>query len=337
MTTDTTVSSAPAVAAPSRSRHGGPWVVFLVRRLIRSLVAMWVIVTAAFLVLRAAGGDPVRAALGATADESVVQARREQLGLDQPLIVQYVDYLLGLLRGDLGASLITGREVTDLVAQRMPATLELAALSFVVILLVAVPLGLFVAILTQGGRRRGAEVAFTGVTAFIAAIPEYLLGVVLIIVFGITAHLLPVAGRGGPESYILPVAAMSIAASASIARIARIEALATLGDDYVRTARSKRLPAALVYFRHALPNMLTATLTIGGTMLGTMVASGVLVEQVFNWPGLGTAFVGAITAKDYGIVQGLALVYAAIILTINLIVDIVLSLLDRRTTLMETS
>ncbi|MCR2817403.1 ABC transporter permease [Microbacterium sp. zg.Y1090] len=327
----------PGGGRPARPPPGGPWVVFLVRRLIRSLVAMWVIVTAAFLVLRAAGGDPVRAALGATADESVVQARREQLGLDQPLIVQYVDYLLGLLRGDLGASLITGREVTDLVAQRMPATLELAALSFVVILLVAVPLGLFVAILTQGGRRRGAEVAFTGVTAFIAAIPEYLLGVVLIIVFGITAHLLPVAGRGGPESYILPVAAMSIAASASIARIARIEALATLGDDYVRTARSKRLPAALVYFRHALPNMLTATLTIGGTMLGTMVASGVLVEQVFNWPGLGTAFVGAITAKDYGIVQGLALVYAAIILTINLIVDIVLSLLDRRTTLMETS
>jgi len=337
MTLDTTVSSAPAVAAPSRSRHGGPWLAFLGRRILRSVVAMWVIVTAAFLVLRAAGGDPVRAALGATADETVVQARREQLGLDKPLLQQYVDYVLGLLRGDLGASLITGREVTELVAQRLPATLELAALSFVVILLIAVPLGLFIAILTQGGRRRGVEVAFTGATSFVAAIPEYLLGVILIIVFGITAHVLPVAGRGGPESYILPVAALSIAASASIARIARIEALATLGDDYIRTARSKRLPAAMVYFKHALPNMLTATLTIGGTMLGTMVASGVLVEQVFNWPGLGTAFVGAITAKDYGIVQGLALVYAAIILSINLIVDIVLSLLDRRTTLMETS
>lgn len=325
------------MAAPSRGRHGGRWLTFFLRRVWRMVVAMWVIVTAAFLVLRLAGGDPVRSALGATADESVVQARREQLGLDQPLIVQYVDYLLGLFRGDLGVSLITGRSVGDLVANRLPATLELSGIAFLVVLFIAVPLGLFIAILTQANRRRGTEVAFTGITSLIAAIPEYLLGVVLVIVFAITLQALPVAGRGGPESYILPVAALAISSAASISRIARIEALATLRDDYVRTARSKRLPATLVYFKHALPNMLTATLTIGGTMLATMVASGVLVEQVFNWPGLGTAFVQAITAKDYGVVQGLALVYAAIILTINLVIDLVLSFLDRRTTLLETT
>nr|WP_274637647.1 ABC transporter permease [Microbacterium bovistercoris] len=325
------------VAASQRRRHGSPLLRFLLGRLWRAIVAMWVIVTVAFLVLRLAGGDPVRAALGATADPSVVAARREQLGLDRPLIVQYFDYLWGLVHGDLGVSLITGRSVNDLVASRLPATLELAGIAFAVILLVAVPVGLFVAILTQGNRRRGVEVAFTGTTSFVAAVPEYLLGVLLIIVFAIGLHLVPVAGRSGPASYMLPVIALSVASAASIARIARIEALATLGDDYVRTARSKRLPAAMVYFKHALPNMLTATLTIGGTMLGTMVASGVLVEQVFNWPGMGTAFVQAITAKDYGIVQGLALVYAAIILVVNLLVDIVLSILDRRTTLLETT
>jgi len=335
----TTLAPTPTavVATAQRGRRGSPWLRFLIGRFWRAIVAMWVIVTAAFVVLRVAGGDPVRAALGVTADPSVVQARREQLGLDRPLIVQYGDYLWGLLHGDLGVSLITGRSVNEIVANRLPSTLELAGISFAVILLIAVPLGLFVAILTQGNRRRAVEVAFTGVTSFIAAVPEYLLGVVLIIVFAITVHALPVAGQSGPASYILPVAALSIASAASIARIARIEALATLGDDYVRTARSKRLPAAMVYFKHALPNMLTATLTIGGTMLGTMVASGVLVEQVFNWPGMGTAFVQAITAKDYGIVQGLALVYAAIILAVNLVVDIVLSILDRRTTLMESA
>ncbi|GGH33341.1 ABC transporter permease [Microbacterium album] len=325
------------VAAPSRGRHGSPWLAFLIRRVWRAVVAMWIIVTAAFLVLRFAGGDPVRAALGATADESVVQARRVELGLDQPLLVQYIDYIGGIFRGDLGVSLITGRSVSELVANRLPATLELAGLAFLVVLLVAVPLGLFIAIFTQGGKNRGLETGFTGVTSFIAAIPEYLLGVVLIIVFAITWQLLPVAGRAGPASFILPVGALAISATASIARIARIEALGTLREDYVRTARSKRLPAAMVYFKHVLPNMLTATLTIGGTMLGTMIASSVLVEQVFNWPGLGTAFVQAITTKDYGIVQGLALVYAATILIINLVIDIVLSLLDRRTTLLETT
>lgn len=337
MTTTHQVPAAPVAAAPSRGRRSGRTIAFLLRRFVRMLVAMWVIVTAAFLVLRLAGGDPVRSALGATAAESVVQARRQLLGLDQPLIVQYVDYIGGLFRGDLGISLITGRSVSDLVATRLPATLELSGLAFAVVLLVAIPVGLFMAILTQANRRRGVEVAFTGTTSFIAAIPDYLLGVVLVIVFGITLKLLPVAGQSGPASYILPVAALSIASAAFISRIARVEALGTLREDYIRTARSKRLPASLIYFKHALPNMLTATLTIGGTILATMVASSVLVEQVFNWPGLGTAFVQAITAKDYGVVQGLALVYAAIILVINLVIDIVLSLLDRRTTLLETS
>ncbi|MEU6415171.1 ABC transporter permease [Microbispora sp. NPDC046933] len=326
-----------STSASGGRRGGHRWLGFLLRRTARMLVAMWVIITVAFLVLRMAGGDPVRAALGATADASVVQARREQLGLNDPLILQYFDYLAGLFRGDLGASIITGRSVTELVSYRLPATLELAGIAFVVVLLVAVPVGLAIAIITQGNGRRGAETVFTGVTGFIAAIPEYLLGVVLVIVFAITLHAFPVAGRTGPASYVLPVIALSVSAAASISRIARIEALNTLKDDYMRTARSKRLPAWMVYFRHALPNMLTATLTIGGTLLGTMIAGSVLVEQVFNWPGLGMAFVGAITTKDYGIVQGLALVYAAIILVVNLLVDLVLSLLDRRTSLLETS
>lgn len=337
MTTQLSAPTESVVAAPRRGRHGNPWIVFFIRRVWRMLVALLVIVTAAFLVLRMAGGDPVRSALGATADESVVQARREQLGLNDPLIVQYWDYLTGIFRGDLGVSLITGRSVTELVEGRLPATLALAAIAFVVVLVVAVPLGLLVAIVTQGGRRRDAEAAFTGVTGFFAAVPEYLLAVTLVTVFAITLHLFPVAGMSGPASFVLPVLALSIGSAAALSRIARVEALNVLSEDYVRTARSKRLPGWMVNFRHALPNMLTATLTLGGTLLATMIAGSVLVEQVFNWPGLGTAFVQAIVSKDYGIVQGLAIVYAAIILVVNLIVDLVLSILDRRTTLLDTA
>ncbi|GAA3875508.1 ABC transporter permease [Leifsonia kafniensis] len=337
MTTTLLVQADSAAATPTRGRRGNRWLRFFLRRTGRMLIAMLVIVTAAFLVLRWAGGDPVRSALGATADESVVQARRDQLGLNDPLIVQFFNYLGGLFRGDFGVSLITGRSVSELVQNRLPATLELAGIAFLVVLLIAIPVGLAVAILTQGMRRRGTELAFTGISGFIAAIPEYLLGVALVIVFAITFQIFPVAGRGTPASYVLPVLALSIGSAASLSRIARVEALNTLKEDYVRTARSKRLPAWMIYFRHALPNMLTATLTLGGTLLATMIASSVLVEQVFNWPGLGTAFVQAIVSKDYGIVQGLALVYAAIILVINLIVDIVIAILDRRTTLLETA
>ncbi len=338
--------SAPAVSSvqttevpvPRGGGHLGRWAAFFVRRLVRAVVALFVIVTAAFLVLRLAGGDPVRSALGPTADESVVQARREQLGLNDPLPLQFWNYIVGLFHGDLGSSLVTGRSVTELVAGRLPATLELAALAFVVVLLVAVPVGLLFALLTQGGRRRGTETAFTAVTGFISSIPEYLFSVALVVVFGITLKLLPVAGATqGAASYVLPVIALALGSSASLSRIARVEALNVLGEDYIRTARSKRLPTWMINFKHALPNMLTATFTIGGTLLSTMIASSVLVEQVFNWPGLGTAFVQAITTKDYGIVQGLAIVYAAIILVVNLLVDLVLALLDRRTTLLETA
>lgn len=326
-----------AASGNARGRSGNRWLMFLLRRIVRMVVSLFVIVTAAFLVLRLAGGDPVRSALGPTVDESVVQARREELGLNDPLLLQFWNYLVGLVQGDLGSSLITGRAVTELVEFRLPATLQLAGLAFVVVLVVAVPLGLSIALLTQSGKRRGAELGFTSVTGVIAAIPEYLLAVFLVLVFSVTLSLLPVAGNSSAESYILPVLALALGSSASLSRIARVEALNTLSEDYIRTARSKRLPAWMVNFRHALPNMLTATLTLGGSLLASMIVGSVLVEQVFNWPGLGSAFVQAIVTKDYGIVQGLAIVYATVILIVNLVVDIVLSLIDRRTTLLETA
>ncbi|HIY67477.1 MAG TPA: ABC transporter permease [Candidatus Agrococcus pullicola] len=322
-------------SAPGRNTNR--WLSFLVRRLTRAIVALFVIVTAAFAVLRLAGGDPVRAALGPTADEAVVQARRDQLGLNDPPLEQYWNYLAGLLHGDLGISLITGRSVTELVEFRLPATLQLAVIAFLLVLLIAVPIGLVIAILTQNGRRRGTELTFTTVTGFFAAIPEYLLAVFLILVFSVTLRMLPVAGMSGGETFILPVLALALGSSASLARIARVEALNVLSEDFIRTARSKRLPGWMINFKHALPNMLTATLTLGGSLLATMIVGSVLVEQVFNWPGLGSAFVQAIVTKDYGIVQGLAIVYATVILLVNLLVDIVLSLIDRRTTLLETA
>lgn len=313
------------------------WLGFLVRRLAKSLFAMWVIVTLTFFVLRLSSADPVRAALGATADEALVRARREQLGLDLPLFVQYANYLLGLVRGDLGVSLVNGRAVSELVATRLPATLELSLIAFALVLLIAVPLGLGAAVFASK-RSRGTEgPVFSSTTGFLANIPEYLLGVGLVIVFSIVLRALPVAGNQSAEGYVLPAVALATASAAALARLARVEAIDVLREDYIRTARSKRLPRLRVYLRHALPNMLTATLTFGGVVLSIMITSGVLVEQVFNWPGIGQAFVNAIGARDYGIVQGLALVYAAIILIVHLLVDVAIAALDPRTTLTQAT
>ena len=223
-----------------------------------------------------------------------------------------------------------------MIGQRLPATLELAGYSFVAAVAVSVPLGLALGVATRNGRRRGAELAATSVSVVVAAIPGFLLAVGLIYVFGVTLHWVPVAGQSGLSSYVLPIAAMALGPIAVLVRILRLEVIAALRADYVRTARAKRLPAWRVYLGHVLPNALTATLTIGGLLLSAMVAGTVLVENVFAWPGLGSTIVQSIVAKDYPVVQGIVLVYGIGVLLVNLIVDVALALLDPRSTIRES-
>ena len=189
---------------------------------------------------------------------------------------------------------------------------------------------------TRNGRRRGAELAATSVSVVIAAIPGFLLAVGLIYVFGVTLHWVPVAGQSWFTSYLLPIASMALGPIAVLVRILRLEVIAALRADYVRTARAKRLPSWRVYLGHVLPNALTATLTIGGLLLSAMIAGTVLVENVFAWPGLGSTIVASIVAKDYPVVQGIVLVYGVGVLLVNLIVDIALALLDPRSTIRES-
>lgn len=314
---------------------GSAWLPFARRRAVRFLTSLWVLVTAAFLMIHLIPGDPVRESLGLTAPPDVVAARREALGLNDPLPVQYWHYLTGLFRGEFGTSLISGTPVADLIGDRLPATLQLAVSAFLVVIVVAVPLGVVMAVLTKGGRNRGGELAFTSASVVLAAIPEFLLAVGLVSLFAVQLGWLPVAGNDAPGSFVLPVLALAAGPAAVLARIVRVELLSVLGTDFVRTARAKRLPARLVYVRHALPNAVTATLTLGAMMLAALVAGTVLVENVFAWPGLGSTIVGSIQQKDYPAVQGIVLVYGAGVLLVNLAVDVVLALLDPRSTIRE--
>jgi peptide/nickel transport system permease protein len=319
-------------AIPSAS----PWLRFTARRLGQLLISALVLITASFLIIHLIPGDPVRAALGLNASQQLVETRRAQLGLNDPLWLQYVHYLKNLFTGQFGTSISSGLPVSQVIGQRLPATLELAGYSFVVAVLVSVPVGLILGVLTRNTRRRGLEFAATTVTMVIAAIPGFLLAVGLVYVFGVTLHWVPVAGQSGFTSYLLPIAALAIGPIAVLIRILRIEVLAALRADYVRTARAKRLPDWRVYLLHVLPNALTATLTIGGLLLSAMVAGTVLVENVFAWPGLGSTIVQSIVAKDYPVVQGIVLVYGTGVLLVNLVVDVALALLDPRSTIRES-
>jgi peptide/nickel transport system permease protein len=313
-----------------------PWVRFGVRRGGRLVVSLWALVSASFLMIHLIPGDPVRSALGPAASQSLVEARRESLGLNDPLLVQYWHFLRNLVTGDLGTSITTGLPVTDVIGDRLPPTVQLAVAAFVVAVGIAVPAGLVMGVLTRGGRRPRAELGFTSVSVVLAAIPEFLVAVGLVYVFAVKLAWFPVAGRGTAASYVLPVLSLAIGPAAVLARICRVELLSVLQTDYLRTARAKRLPAATIYLRHALPNAVTATITLGGLLLGGMVAGTVLVENVFGWPGLGSTIVSSILSKDFPLVQGVVLVYGVGVLLVNLAVDIALALLDPRSTIRES-
>ncbi|MGW6916122.1 ABC transporter permease [Kitasatospora sp. NPDC054939] len=328
------MTGGPTVPAPPLLRH--PWTAFLGRRTARLLLSLAVVLTASFAMIRLVPGDPVRAALGVDADPALVAAHRHSLGLDAPFLAQYRTYLDGLLHGDLGTSLVTGTPVAELVRTRLPATLEIAGLAFLVTLAVALPCGLLAAVRTRDGRHPRTELAFTVVTAGVAGVPDFVLAAGLTALLAVGLHLLPVAGAAGAGSYVLPVLALALAPTAVLARIVRVEALRVLGEDYLRTARSKRLSPARRYLRHAAPNTATAALTVAGSLLPGVIAGTVLVEKVFAWPGIGSALAQSVATQDYPVIQAMVLVLGTTVLLCGLLVDVLLALLDPRSTIRES-
>ncbi|MEU8356784.1 ABC transporter permease [Nonomuraea sp. NPDC048882] len=306
-----------------------------VRRLVRFAVSLGVLMVVSFAMIHLIPGDPVRAALGPAAPVELVEARRAALGLDRPLPEQLLTYVTGVVTGDFGTSFLTGEPVSEVIVSRLPNTLSLALLATAVALLLAVPLGMWAAVRTENGRNRGTELGFSATTGTAVAVPEFLYAIALVTVFAIALGWFPPAGKAGPLTYVLPVLALSLGPAAMIARISRVETLRELGKDYVRLARAKRLPAARLHLRHVLPNTLTATLTVGGLLLTSLIAGGVLVEYVFAWPGLGLKIVESITQKDYPVAQGVILVYGALVLIVNLAVDLVLGALDPTSAIKE--
>lgn len=307
-----------------------PWVRYLSRRLGFFLVSLIALVTASFLLVQLIPGDPALASAGPLAPPEAVERRRVELGLDLPLWQQYGRFWTGLLSGDLGYSITSRTPVVDVLTVRAPATLALSLPAVAMVLVLAIPLGLYFGAITRGARRRFLELGFNSISGVLAVIPEFLLGVVLVYFFAVQSQLLPVAGQAGAASYVMPLVAMSLGPLAGMTRIVRAETLTVLQNDYVRTARAKRMAAGRLYLRHVLPNLVTATLTISGLLLASMIAGSVLVENIFAWPGLGMTIVESIKEKDFPMVQAIVIFYGAIVLLINLLIDVALIALDPR-------
>ncbi|WP_432843173.1 ABC transporter permease [Dactylosporangium sp. CA-092794] len=320
--------SGPPAAA--RRLAGGRWIVFIGRRLVRLLVSLLVLVSATFAMIHLIPGDPVAAALGSSATPAMIADRTHELGLDRPLWDQYVTYLRDVVTLDFGRSISTESPVSDLILQRFPNTLRLAIPAFVLVILLALPIGLLTAVRTRGGRGRVTRGVFVGLTGLLNSIPDYVLGTLLTLIFVIGLKAFPAAGDQGAASYVLPIAALVVAPVASLSRIVRVEALKVLDAEYIRAAKARRLPTLLRYWRHVLPNMVTATLTYGSLILSGLIAGTVLVENVFGWPGVGTVITQAVVQKDYPTIQGVLLVLGAAVLLMNLIVDLALAAVDPR-------
>jgi peptide/nickel transport system permease protein len=274
-----------------------------------------------FLMAWVTPGDPVVAMLGEASQGMSRQALdelRRELGLDRPLPVQYLAYVRGLLRGDLGVSVRSRRPVLAEIRDRLPATVELALAA----LTIAVALGVSLGVVAAVRKRTWVDGAAIAVALVGVSVPVFWSGFVLMIVFALELGWLPASGRGTWRHLVLPAVAVGVSSAAFIARITRGAVLEALGQDYVRTARAKGLAPRRVVFRHALRNALLPIVTVVGLQLGGLLGGAVLTETVFAWPGVGRLLVDAIVARDLPLVQGSVMVVSLLFILVNLTVDL---------------
>jgi peptide/nickel transport system permease protein len=307
---------------------------YIIRRLLATIPVMIVVAVFVFFLLRLAPGDPAAIIAGEDATTEAIAAVRAKLGLDRPVLEQFVLWLAGLAQGDFGVSIFSNLPVTRLIAQRIEPTLALTVSTLVVAVLLAVPMGVLAAWKARGLLDRA--VMLFAVMGF--ALPVFLVGYVLIFIFAIKLGWLPVQGyspiREGVlpflASLVLPSLALGTAYMALIARITRASMLEVLSQDYIRTANSKGLSTQRVLMLHALKNASVPIVTVIGIGIALLISGVVITETVFNIPGLGRLTVDAVLKRDYPIVQGLILVFAAAKVLVNLLIDISYAFLDPR-------
>lgn len=301
-------------------------ITYIARRALAGIPTLWGVATVVFVMARLLPGDPARVIAGLLASPEDVERIRHQMGLDQPLGVQYLDFLGSLLHLNLGISAHTNAPVIEEIGSRLPYTIELA----VIALAIAVTAGVLAGVVAAIRRNTLLDLLISGLSVFGVSMPVYWLGLMMIILFAIELHIFPAAGADEPTSIVMPALTLALFSVGLIARMTRSSMLEVLGQDYVRTARAKGAPFRSVVFRHALRNALLPIMTVIGLQLGALLGGAVVTETVFAWPGVGRLLVDSIFFRDYPVVQGLVLMFGTTFVVINLLVDLLYAYVDPR-------
>jgi peptide/nickel transport system permease protein len=311
--------------------------VWVISRVGVSLALIWVVASIVFLALHVVPGDPAELLLstgGSAPDPATVADLRDKLGLNRPLLTQYVSFFAGLAHGDLGTSLVDDYPVTDEIALRLPRTLELIVAATLLSLLMAIPAGTYAALHRGGAFDR----LMSASAALLLAVPVFVVGTLLVLVLAQTLHIMPAGGyvpwSQSPARHLvlltMPALAIAQGLTAVLFRMTRASVLDVLSKDFVRTARARMRAGAMPLARHVLRNALTPVLTVLGLHMGALLGGTVLVEYVFNWPGLSTPLLNAVDARDYPMVMGIVLTISTLFLLINLAMDLLYAVLDPR-------
>ena len=306
---------------------------YIIRRLLLAIPILIAVVTLVFFVVRLAPGDPAQVILGDSASQESLTALRAELGLDRPLLVQYGEFLFSIVKGDLGKSIIRKQSINSMIAEVLPYTIELTLAGVLVGVILGLPLGVFSAVFRNSAADYGVRIMSLLGLSF----PAFYSGILLLLAFAVYLGWFPVIsdpdmGNLGERLYMLVLPAMNLGLimMAYVVRSSRSSLLETLGEDYIRTAKAKGLPGFIILYKHALKNALIPVITIVGLYLGVLVGNSVLTEIVFNRPGLGKLILSALDERDYSLLQGLMVIYAFIIVLVNLITDLTYGMVDPR-------
>lgn len=299
---------------------------YLSLRVLYTLPVVWLVVSLVFLLIHLVPGDPILQMLGEGAPPSDVQAARHAYGLDAPLGEQYLHYWKGVLHGDLGPSVRFNQNVSRLIAQRYPYTLQLTLAALLVAVLLSIPAG----VRSARRRNRWDDRVISVVSLFGLSFPNFALGPILILLFAIKLGLLPVSGSGTLAHLVLPAITMGGALAAILTRMVRTSMLEELSQDYIRTARAKGLPEHTVVYRHALRNAMIPVITVLGLQFGALLAGAIVTETIFSWPGIGRLTIQAISNRDYYLVQGCILAIGLTYVAVNFLTDLLYSVANPR-------
>lgn len=298
--------------------------VYTIKRLLSSIISLVVISIVVFITIRISGNPVVAMLGGGNPTKQAIQQLTHALGLDQPLWVQYWQFVQGVLHGNLGTSYVTGEPVAYMIYTRIGATLELAIAGAAIGILISIPLGIVSAL------RRNSLIDFVSRVFALLGIsfPNFWLGIVFILLFAVDLHWLPASGDSGPMSLVLPAFTLGLILAGIQSRLVRNSFLEILRQEYIRTARAKGLPNSMVVWKHAFRNALIPVITFTGQQFASLLGGIFFIEEVFSWPGLGTLSLGAVESRDFALVQGVVLVFAAMLILVNFLVDVSYVLVD---------